>query len=210
MKPLHKGGSRDALSNYRPISLLPVTSKVLESVIRDQVMSHLLDHNLLSPWQSGFRPGHSTTTTLLHVTSEWYSALDQGFIVGAVFLDIAKAFDTVNHTLLLSRLADLGFDHATCEWFSCYLRDRHQCTAIDGNFSDEAVVPSGVPQGSVLGPLLFTLFVNSLPSHLEGVSTVMFADDTTLYVIGKSAADISAMLSYALDSAHKWLLESGL
>ena len=210
VKPLHKGGSRDALSNYRPISLLPVTSKVLESVIRDQVMSHLLDHNLLSPWQSGFRPGHSTTTTLLHVTSEWYSALDQGFIVGAVFLDIAKAFDTVNHTLLLSRLADLGFDHATCEWFSCYLRDRHQCTAIDGNFSDEAVVPSGVPQGSVLGPLLFTLFVNSLPSHLEGVSTVMFADDTTLYVIGKSAADISAMLSYALDSAHKWLLESGL
>ena len=192
MKPLHKGGSRDALTNYRPISLIPVTSKVLEAVIRDQMISHLQDHNLLSPWQSGFCPGHSTTTTLLHVTSEWYSALDRGFVVGAVFLDIAKAFDTVNHTLLLSCLPDLGFDPATFEWFSCYLRDRHQCTAIDGNFSDEAVVSSGVSQGSVLGPLLFTLFVNSLPTHLEEVSTVMFADDTTLYVIGQSVADILA------------------
>ena len=210
VKPLHKGGSKDTLANYRPISLLPVTSKVLEAVVRDQVTSHLQGHNLLSPWQSGFRPGHSTTTTLLHVTSEWYSALDQGFVVGAVFLDIAKAFDTVNHTLLLSRLANLGFDPATCEWFCCYLRDRHQCTAIDDNCSEEAVVTSGVPQGSVLGPLLFSLFVNSLPTHLEGVSTVMFADDTTLYVIGHSTTEISAKLSCALASAHKWLLESGL
>ena len=123
VKPLQKGGSRDALTNCRPISLLPVTSKVLEVVIRDQVISYLQDHNLLSPWQSGFHPGHSTTTTLLHVTSEWYSSLDRGFVVGAFFLDIAKTFDTVNHTSLLSHLADLGFDPATCEWFSCYLRD---------------------------------------------------------------------------------------
>ena len=89
------------------------------------------------------------------------------------------------------------------------LRDRHQCTAIDDDFSDEAVVSSGVPQGSVLGPLLFSLFVNSLPT-LEGVPTVMFADNTTLYVIGHSTTDISAKLSRALTSAHKWLLESGL
>ena len=210
VKPLHKGGSRDVLTNYRPISILPVTSKVLETEVRDQVTSYLQEHSLLSPWQSGFRPGHSTTTTLLHITSEWYSALDQGHIVGAVFLDIAKAFDTVNHRLLLSRLADLGFDRAACQWFSSYLRHRHQCTAIDSNYSDEALVASGVPQGSVLGPLLFSLFVNSLPAQLEGMSTVMFADDTTLYVVGRSTADISAKLSCALASAHKWLLESGL
>ena len=211
MKPLHKGGSRDVLTNYKPNFLLPVTSKVLEAVIRDQVISHLQDHNLLSPWQSGFRPGHSITTTLLYVTNEWYSALDRGLVVGAVFLDIAKqTFDAFYLTLLLPHLVDLRSDPATCEWFNSYLRERHQCTAIDGNSSDEAVVSSGVHQGSVLGPLHSTLFVNSLPSHIERVSTVMFADDTTLHVIGHSTTDISIKLLCALATAHRWLFESGL
>ena len=112
--------------------------------------------------------------------------------------------------LCSSHLAGFGYHPATYEWFNSYLRDQHQCTVIDGNISDEAVVSSGVPQGSVLGPLDFILFVNSLPSHIEGVSTVMFADDTTLYAIGHSTTDISIKLSCALATAHRWPIESDL
>ena len=98
MRPMHKGGPRDILSNYRPISVLPMASKILEGVVRDQVAAHLEDYNLLSLWQSGFCAGHSTTTALLQVTNDLYSALDQGLAVGVIFLDISKAFDTVNPT----------------------------------------------------------------------------------------------------------------
>ena len=137
VKPMHKGGPRDILSNYRPISVLPVASKILEGVVRDQLSAHLEDHNLLSPWQSGFRAGHSTTTALLQVTNDWYSALDQGLVVGVIFLDISKAFDTVNHHLLLSRLREFGLDPATCGWFTSYLADRRQSTSINAAQSEE-------------------------------------------------------------------------
>ena len=157
VKPMHKGGPRDILSNYRPISVLPVASKILEGVVRDQLSAHLEDHNLLTPWQSGFRAGHSTTTALLQVTNDWYSALDQGLVVGVIFLDISKAFDTVNHHLLLSRLREFGLDPATCGWFTSYLADRRQSTSINAAQSEEVAVDTGVPQGSVLGPLLFSI-----------------------------------------------------
>ena len=173
-------------------------------------MSHLLEQNLMSPWQSSFCPSHSTTTTLLHITSEWFSALDCGLFDGAIFLDISKAFDTVNHELLLSQLAGFNLDPAACHWFRSYLTDRTQCTAIGHKQSEEVAVTSRVPQGCVLGPLLFSLFVNSLPEHLQGIATVLFADDTTLYVSGHFVADTSFKLSSTLSAANSWLSDSGL
>ena len=105
MKTMHKGGPRDILSNYRPISVLPMASKILEGVVRDQVAAHLEDYNLLSLWHLGFCAGHSTITALLQVTNDLYSALDQGLAVGVIFLDILKAFDTVNHQRLATSVS---------------------------------------------------------------------------------------------------------
>ena len=115
----------------------------------------------------------------------------------------------MNHQLLLSRLREFGLDTATCGWFSSYLADKCQ-TCINAVQSEEVAVDTGAPQGSVLGPLLFSLFVNNLPAQLKGVTIVLFADDTSLYIAGRSTDDMSNTLTCALGSAHKWLLDSGL
>lgn len=139
-----------------------------------------------------------------------HCALDNGQIVGAIFLDISKAFDTVDHALLLSHLVELGLDSDSHQWFNSYVSHRSQCVVTDSNYSTDLVVTSGVPQGSVLGPLLFSVFVNKLRKWLQGVATILFADDTTILLAGHPTADISTALTYALDCAYKWLWNSGL
>ena len=128
----------------------------------------------------------------------------------AVLLDISKAFDTVNHDILLSRLNELELDSTACQWFNSYLCCRQHCTVIDEERSSNRTITSGVPQGSVLGPLLFSIFINNLPNHLYGVVTVLFADDTTMIVCGRSITDISDTLTKALASVQEWLEASGL
>lgn len=121
------------MTNCRPISLLLVANMILEGVVRDHVYSNPLSHDLPSPWQSGFRPGHSTTSTLLHLTNKCHSTLDNGQIVGAISLDMSKAFDTVEHALLLSSLVELGLDSAAHQ--CSYVSHRSQCVAIGSNYS---------------------------------------------------------------------------
>ena len=126
--PLHKGGDRATPSNYRPVSLLPACSKLLERCVNEQLSSHLHSNNLVFPLQSGFRPQHSTQTLLLHCTDSWYKALDRKQLVGVVFLDISKAFDSVNHDLLFAKLSLLGLSSSTVSWFRSYLSNRSQVT----------------------------------------------------------------------------------
>ena len=144
VRPLHKGGSQTCLSNYRPISILPTCSKLLEKHVKEQLSHHLESNNLLYSYQSGFRSGHSTQSLLLHCTNAWYTALDQKQYVGVLFLDVSKAFDKVNHSLLLSKFHSLGLDSSSLKWFQSYLSDRCQVTRIADSHSSSGFTCSAV------------------------------------------------------------------
>jgi hypothetical protein len=167
-------------------------------------------NNLLFPLQSGFRPSHSTQTLLLHCLDKWYRALDCKKYVGVIFLDISKAFDTVNHDYLLLKLSYLWFSSSTISWFKSYLSHRSHVTHVENSRSTLGFPCSGVPQGSILGPTLFSAFINDLPSVLPPDSTVMFADDTTIFIISDDLPSLNSSLQITLDLANLWLERNGL
>ena len=208
--PLHKGGDPSSLSNYRPISILPACSKVLERHVKHQLYHHLSENGLIYPLQSGFRPGHSTTTSLLFCTDTWSKALDSGKFVATLFIDVSKAFDTVNHSLLLSKLTNLGLDPSTVQWFRSYLANRSQSTHVEGYTSTSRPLSSGVPQGSILGPSLFSAFINDLPNTITDATTVLFADDTTIFVTGHDISNITNTLQNCLNLVNLWMKSNGL
>lgn len=181
--PLHKKGDRCNVSNYRPISLQPIVSKVMERLIHARLMEHLSDNNILSPHQYGFRPQFSTGEALLSVTGDWFEALDKHYEVSTLFFDLTKAFDSIPHSVVSQKLQSIGLSNPLCSWFSSYLSNRYQQVVIDGATSQRILVTSGVPQGSVLGPVLFLVAINDL-AHLAfspGTKFALFADDIVLY-----------------------------
>ena len=150
-------------------------------MVRTQLYKHLESNNFIHPLQSGFRNKHSTATTLLRSTNDWFNALDKGLFVGVIFLDLSEAFDSVDHGLLLSKLSQCGAVSSTLQWFKSYLSDRSQCSVIAGTKSQPSPITAGVPQGSVLGPNLFSVHINDLSSVFSSnCTTVLFADDTTI------------------------------
>lgn len=178
--PIHKDGDRANICNYRPVSLTSVSCKTLEHIIYSGLMKHLNGHDFFTTAQHGFRSGLSCTTQLTEFIHDVAEGIDRGVQIDAVFLDFRKAFDVVSHSLLLTKLSYLGIPSRLLGWIQDYLYARRQRVLINGVTSQSVQVLSGVPQGSVLGPLLFLVFVNDLPSEL--CSRVrLYADDCVLY-----------------------------
>lgn len=178
--PIFKSGDRCQAENYRPISLTSVTSKVLEHIIVSTMWKHIDDNNLLINAQHGFRSGFGTTTQLLHVVHKASQALDAKQEYHIVSFDFAKAFDKVPHDLLIYKIRKYKFSNQIVEWLKAWLDERTTVVAVNGVVSSEHGVGSGVPQGSVLGPLLFLLYVNDLPNGLSNTECRLYADDTLL------------------------------
>ncbi len=208
--PLHKGGSTSDPNCYRPISVLPLFSKFMERLVHNQLYAHLDRYQMLSDSQSGFRKAHSTTTCLVDFLDAIYNNIEGGRLSGVAFLDLKKAFDTVDHKIMLSKLSQLDVSYRVIRWFASYLEERTQVTKISNSVSEPGVLPCGVPQGSILGPLLFIIYIDSLSAKLNDFSCYLYADDTAIVTTGDGPETVSANLETALSIAHDWMNENKL
>jgi len=200
--PVFKRGSRSNAANYRPISLTSVCSKVMEHIIYHSIMEHLNSNNILIDSQHGFRSQHSCVTQLISLIEDLSHALDQRKQTDVILLDFSKAFDSVPHQRLLVKLRHYGINSHVCQWINTWLTRRSQRVALDGSFSNPVSVHSGVPQGTVLGPLMFLLYINDITEHIKSPLR-LFADDCLLYRIITSKED-TIQLQHDLDQLQEW------
>ena len=186
---IHKKGCKSDCSNYRPISLLSIPSKVVEHLVCSQLNTHLREHNLQTEHQWGFRPRRSTEDVLLHMSEKWRRAVDTGQVVGVLFIDFRKAFDTVSHPILIKKLSACGISGNFLEYLENYLTYRKQYTVVNGTSSTLADVEFGVPQGSHIGPSSFSVNVNDMCENVD-CDLDQFADDSTAHTIGPSVDSV--------------------
>ena len=208
--PIHKKGDRTMLSNYRPVSILSSISKILERVVHNQLYGYLNQNRLLSQCQSGFRKLHSCETALHSVTEDWIDSIDKKQQTGVIFCDLSRAFDTLNHDILLDKLKAYGVDEMACSWFKSYLTGRLQRTCVNSILSNTSCVTCGVPQGSILGPLLFIVYINDLPNCVQSCRVAMYADDTIVYFSHRSIQTIQETLQNDCTRLMHWFVANKL
>ena len=204
--PLPKSRDSSDLNNFRPISLLSVLSKPIEKHIEKHLMKYMEEHHLFHSFQSGFRQHHSCHTALINLCDSWLDSINQSKINGAIFLDFKKAFDLVNHNILLKKLEVYIQNHRLMSLFKSYLNNRTQSVYINGSCSTLSAIHCGVPQGSVLGPLLFCIFINDLPLHLtnKDVACDLFADDSTLHTSNANINVVQSSLQQGIYDVVDW------
>jgi hypothetical protein len=202
--PIFKKGDKQDVCNYRPISLTPFFSKIFEKVVFNSLYCHV--KSVLSDCQHGFVSGRSVQTNLTAYIDYISTAFNNKHQVDSIYLDFSKAFDSIPHALLVHKLSSFGFEGNCLKWINSYLSGRIQRTVVDGKFSQWTPVLSGVPQGSIIGPLLFILYVNDLPLCVQSSNTILYADDSKIYRVVDSIHD-TALLQADLDRIVRWCTE---
>ena len=202
--PIYKAKDAQELTNYRPISLLPSMSKILEKIIHKRLYTFLNSQNIFYHSQYGFRPKHSTINAITEFTSHILSSFDKHEYSLSVFLDLSMAFDTIDHNILLRKLNYYGVRGVALDWFRSYLSDRKQFVTFKDSNSNILRVDCGVPQGSVLGPLLFIIYTNDLPNAIKHSKCILFADDTTIFYSTKHLDELYENISFDLNTLSDW------
>ena len=197
------------MGNYRPISILPVLSKVIERVVHEQLYNYLEENKLLSDKQFGFRRRSSTQHAVTHFSDYIRRNMDKGNITGAVFVDLHKAFDTVDHAGLL-KLKHYGVEHRELSWFESCLSNRKQFVSYDGTESECQTITCGVPQESILGPLLIIILINDIDNQLENCEIILYADDTVIFTSGKTCELIEELLNADMVRIGEWFNDNNL
>ena len=203
--PIHKGGSTQDMNNYRPISLLSIFDKIIEKLMHKRLYKFLDENNILYDKQFGFRKKNSTIFSLIEITEKIKESIDNKKFGCGIFIDLRKAFDTVNHDILLKKLDHYGIRGNTNNWFNSYLKDRVQYVYLNGESSEQKPITCGVPQGSVLGPLLFLIYINDLPNISKVLDFYLFADDTNIYYEDVSLQILEKKINKELRNLYLWL-----
>lgn len=208
--PIYKKGDKTNVNNYRPISILPLFGKVLEKCVARRLVSFADHCSIICDNQFGFRKGLSTVDAIVDYSEYICRNLEEHKHVIGVFIDYSKAFDTVNHSILLSKLEAYGIRGLALDWFRSYLDNRRQCVRVGSSYSDYGSISFGVPQGSVLGPVLFVLFVNDIANVSAILKTILFADDTTVSAAGSNFHELCNIVDSELEVVTSWSISNKL
>uniref|UniRef100_A0A1B6M019 Reverse transcriptase domain-containing protein n=1 Tax=Graphocephala atropunctata TaxID=36148 RepID=A0A1B6M019_9HEMI len=207
--PIFKSGPKDQPQSYRPVSVIPVLGKLIEILVYKQITSFWEDCNLLNPSQYGFRKDRSTFDALDQLVRQVHSSFEDKGFAWATFCDLSKAFDCVDGKILITKLKCYGFSGSNLNFFESYLINRKQLVYVNGKWSEQTTVEWGVPQGSVLGPPLFLIYINDLPLSVNS-KTILYADDTTFFNFSKNFNDLELLANDALKNASNWFHANGL
>ncbi len=203
--PVYKGkGDKYTEGNYRPISVIGHIAKLFERNVQKQLVCFLIENKYMSIDQSAYRKAHNTQTSLHRVVDDWIDNICDDLYTGVCLLDIKKCFDTIDHKILMEKMSYYGIFDKELKWFESYLKNRSQIVSCNGQTSDLTELTIGVPQGSVLGPILFTLFVNDLNQHVHTGTANLYADDTLIYCSGKTTEDVTNTLQTCINDVSTW------
>jgi len=210
VRPVHKNGDKSEFTNYRPISVLPSFSKIFEKLMYNRLTDYLSKHCVLYKNQFGFRPNHSTSMAVIEMTNKITAALDNKQFAVGIFIDLSKAFDTLDHQILVHKLEHYGVRGTALDWFKSYLKNRCQFVEYADTKSSYLDICCGVPQGSILGPLLFLIYINDIVSASKILHLILFADDTNIFLADHNLKRLVDNLNQELTCVNNWFMANKL